>query len=100
MYRMRILIHESAHIGCLGVSSPSGRRCSTVAARDSKSQPDVAEDWGVEFFQRHADDDDNEAIPGREFLDAIPETVSARIIAALDAVADAPPPAFSGGGYW
>jgi hypothetical protein len=56
--------------------------------------------WGVEFFQRHAEDDRRQAAPGRDFLDEIPAKVAARMVAVLQAVADAPPPAYSGGGYW
>jgi hypothetical protein len=56
--------------------------------------------WGVEFFQRHVDDDAAQSVPGRDFLDKIPERVAARIVAVLEAVAAAPPPAYSGGGYW
>jgi hypothetical protein len=39
-------------------------------------------------------------IPGAEFLDACPDKVEAKIVAVLDAVAEAPPPSFSGGGFW
>jgi Txe/YoeB family toxin of Txe-Axe toxin-antitoxin module len=35
-----------------------------------------------------------------EFLDSLPTKVAAEIHAVLDAVAAAPPPAFSGGGKW
>jgi hypothetical protein len=35
-----------------------------------------------------------------DFLDACPDTVRGKMLAVLRAVADAPPPAFSGGGYW
>lgn len=34
------------------------------------------------------------------FLDEIPEKVAARIVVILEAIADAPPPQYSGGGYW
>jgi hypothetical protein len=50
------------------------------------------------FFQRHADDDPAQAAPGREFLERCP--VAARMAAVLKAVAEAPPNAFAGGGYW
>lgn len=39
-------------------------------------------------------------IPGAEFLDTCPDRVEAKIVAVLDAVAKAPPPSFSGGGFW
>lgn len=56
--------------------------------------------WLIHFFQRHADDDDAQSVPARDFLDGCPESVQGKILAALRAVAEAPPPAFSGGGYW
>jgi hypothetical protein len=56
--------------------------------------------WTIHFFQRHIADDRPQGVPGRDFLDACPEKVRAKFIAVLRAVADAPPPAFSGGGYW
>lgn len=40
------------------------------------------------------------ASPGADFLDACPDKVEAKIVAVLDAVAKAPPPSFSGGGFW
>ena len=52
--------------------------------------------WRVHFFQRHRDDDPVQSVPVREYLDACP--VAARLVAVAKAVADAPPPAFSGGG--
>ncbi len=56
--------------------------------------------WRVQFFQRHIDDDPEQTVPAQTFLEACPEKVSAMIVAVLQAVADAPPPAFSGGGKW
>ena len=56
--------------------------------------------WRVHFFQRHPADDPARAVPARAFLDASPIKVSATMIAVVRAVADAPPPAFSGGGKW
>ena len=51
--------------------------------------------WGVEFFKRHVKDDPTECVPARDFLDDIPTKVAARMVAVLDAVADAPPPPLS-----
>ncbi len=56
--------------------------------------------WRIHFFRRHRDDDPAEAVPARDFLDACPTKVSATIVAVVHAVANAPPPAFSGGGKW
>lgn len=39
-------------------------------------------------------------VPADEFLDGCPPGVEADLIAVLDAVAEAPPPQFSGGGKW
>lgn len=58
------------------------------------------EPWLIYFFGRHSADDRGESVPGREFLDACPTKVRATMLAVLSAVADAPPPRFSGGGYW
>jgi hypothetical protein len=39
-------------------------------------------------------------VPAADFLDACPAKIRGTILAVLDAVAAAPPPAFSGGGKW
>jgi Txe/YoeB family toxin of Txe-Axe toxin-antitoxin module len=51
--------------------------------------------WLIHFFRRS-----DGAIPTRTFLDAAPARIAAEIHAVLEAVATAPPPAFSGGGKW
>ncbi len=56
--------------------------------------------WRIHFFQRHRDDDASTAVPARDFLDSLPPKIAAEFQAVLDAVAAAPPPAFSGGGKW
>ena len=56
--------------------------------------------WAIEFFQRHLDDDAGETVPAQVFLDAVPDRVAAKMVAVVQAVAAAPPPAFSGGGMW
>lgn len=45
-------------------------------------------------------DDAEETVPARDFLEACPEKVRAMMLAVVKAVADAPPPQFSGGGKW
>jgi hypothetical protein len=40
------------------------------------------------------------SVPGADFLTGCPAKVRGTILAVLDAVAAAPPPAFSGGGKW
>jgi len=56
--------------------------------------------WRVVYFKRDRRDDPAETRPGRAFLAAWPTNVATRLIAFLDAVKDAPPPQFSGGGMW
>ncbi len=72
-----------------------GKKSKKLAAQCA--QP-ATRSWRVHFFQRPRDDDPGESAPAREYLDTCP--VAARLIAVLKAVADAPPPAFSGGGKW
>jgi len=60
----------------------------------------MADPWLIHFFQRHGADDKARAVPAVEFLDSLPVKTRAEIIAVLEAVAAAPPPAFSGGGKW
>lgn len=60
----------------------------------------MPERWLIHFFQRHPDDDRHSPVPALEFLDSVPPSVAADVHAVLDAVAEAPPPAFSGGGKW
>jgi len=51
--------------------------------------------WGVVYY-RTADG----RVPADEFLDRCPDKVEATVLAVLEAVRSAPPPAFSGGGKW
>jgi hypothetical protein len=65
-----------------------------------KSSASSPSPWLIHFFQRHPADDPDRSIPAREFLDSVSDAVAAEIVAVLAAVAEAPPPAFSGGGKW
>jgi hypothetical protein len=56
--------------------------------------------WLIHFFQRHRSDDPARSVPAMDFLDGVPLKVRAEMNAVLDAVAEAPPPTFSGGGKW
>ncbi|MCL5264175.1 MAG: hypothetical protein M1343_03105 [Chloroflexi bacterium] len=56
------------------------------------------EPWDVKVFHRHSDDDPNGVCPAEEFFHQIPMSVAADLFAIIDAVAEAPPPQFSGGG--
>jgi hypothetical protein len=51
--------------------------------------------WGIVYFET-ADG----KVPAEEFLDSCPTKIEARFSAVLEAVREAPPPRFSGGGYW
>lgn len=51
--------------------------------------------WGVVYFETAEG-----RVPAEEFLDRCPTKVEARFYAVLEAVRAAPPPRFSGGGYW
>lgn len=51
--------------------------------------------WDIVFYAS-ADG----SVPGADFLDGCPAKVRGTLLAVLDAVAAAPPPAFSGGGKW
>jgi hypothetical protein len=51
--------------------------------------------WDIVFY-RTADG----SVPTDDFLDSCPAKVRAQLLAVLDAVAEAPPPQFSGGGRW
>jgi hypothetical protein len=66
--------------------------------QEARTGPGATGPWLIHFFRRHRGDDPDQSVPAREYLDACP--VAARLIAVVKAVADAPPPAFSGGGKW
>jgi hypothetical protein len=51
--------------------------------------------WDIIFYATA-----ESSVPGADFLDGCPAKVRGTILAVLDAVAAAPPPAFSGGGKW
>lgn len=51
--------------------------------------------WGIVYFKTK-----DGKVPAEAFLNACPVKIEARFHAVLEAVRDAPPPQFSGGGYW
>jgi hypothetical protein len=51
--------------------------------------------WGIVYYAE-ADG----LVPAEQFLDDCPAKIDARFNAVLEAVRAAPPPKFSGGGYW
>lgn len=60
----------------------------------------MANAWDVKLFQRHPDNDPEQACPAEQFLNECPDPVAADLIAIIDAVAAGPPPQFRGGGMW
>jgi hypothetical protein len=51
--------------------------------------------WDIVYYK-----DNNQRVPAEEFLDRCPKKVEANLVRVLDAVAEAPPPTYSGGGKW
>jgi len=51
--------------------------------------------WGIVYYSA-----EDGSVAAEEFLDGCPAKIEARFSAVLEAVRDAPPPQFSGGGYW
>jgi Txe/YoeB family toxin of Txe-Axe toxin-antitoxin module len=51
--------------------------------------------WGIVYYATR-----DGRVPAEDFLERCPAKVEARFAAVLEAVRDAPPPQFSGGGYW
>jgi hypothetical protein len=51
--------------------------------------------WGIVYYKRP-----DGTVPAERFLDSCPPKIEARLLVVLEAVRDAPPPQFSGGGMW
>ncbi len=51
--------------------------------------------WDVVYYRASEGN-----VPAIDFLDVCPVKVAANLLAVLDAVAEAPPPQYSGGGKW
>ncbi len=51
--------------------------------------------WGIVYYAAEGG-----KVPAENFLDSAPTKVEARFYSVLEAVRDAPPPSFGGGGYW
>jgi Txe/YoeB family toxin of Txe-Axe toxin-antitoxin module len=60
----------------------------------------ASERWQIHFFQRPIQIDPEQSVPAIDFLNDMSAKVAAEMQAVLEAVADAPPPSFSGGGKW
>ena len=80
--------------------SNKARSKRTFAHHTSFSSPNETEPWAILYFKRYRSDDPVETRPGREYLNGLPPQIRAQLIAVIKAVADAPPPAHSGGGKW
>ena len=52
-------------------------------------------EWGIAYHRAH-----DGSVPAEDFLDGCPTKVEAKLLAVLEVVRAAPPPAFSGGGKW
>jgi hypothetical protein len=51
--------------------------------------------WGAVYYEA-----EDGSVPAEDFLDSCPAKVEAALLAVLESVREAPPPAFSGGGKW
>lgn len=67
-----------------------------VKKRDSAAD----EPWSVHYFRQHLKGHRAAVSPAQEFLRTCPTEVRAHLVAVIKAVADAPPPRFSGGLQW
>lgn len=74
---------------------PSKRRSGKERVSKQAAGP-----WLIHFFRRHSHDEPSESVPAHDFFESCPTKVSAMMIAVTRAVAEAPPPTFSGGGKW
>jgi len=52
-------------------------------------------EWGIVYYKTPEG-----VVPAEDFLDGLATSVEAKFDAVLEAVRSAPPPQFSGGGYW
>lgn len=101
-------VSPTKRIGAIVTGTAVGSRISIQQSAPQVTKPKKAtasqsverESWRAEFFKRHRAEDPAERVPAREFLDRCPEKVRAMMVAVVKAVAEAPPPTFSGGGKW
>jgi len=82
-----------------GERAPSGPCIRGGGAPVAAREKGTPAPWSVHYFKRHSTDP-GQLVPVRAFIDACPTGVKADIFATLKAVANAPPPQFSGGGKW
>jgi hypothetical protein len=68
-------------------------------AKKNKSKVPM-QPWDIRYYKRHKQDDPEEHVPAQEFRKSCPPNVRAEIDATLHAVAERPPPMFSGGLRW
>lgn len=77
------------------MSNGRGKRAKRRTAPASVPAVDRTPPWSVVYYEAS-----DGTVPALEFLDACPGKLEGEFTAVLDAVADAPPPRFSGGGKW
>lgn len=65
-----------------------------------RTRPSPDDHYEIVYFKRHVDDDPDQAVPGRSFLDECPDKVRSLMRNVLIAVAASKPGQFAGGGYW
>jgi hypothetical protein len=77
------------------MSNGRGKRAKRRAAPATVPSVDRTPPWSVVYYEAS-----DGTVPALEFLDGCPGKLEGEFTAVLDAVADAPPPQFSGGGKW
>jgi hypothetical protein len=77
------------------MSNGRGKRAKLRAALATVPAIDRTPPWRVVYYEAS-----DGTVPALEFLDGCPGKLEGEFTAALDAVADAPLPQFSGGGKW
>ncbi len=65
-----------------------------------RSRPTVGDSSALPRIQRPIQSDPEQHVPALDFLTSVSAKVATEMQAVLEAVADAPPSAFSGGGKW
>lgn len=65
-----------------------------------ESAPSAKSPFEIVYFRRHAEDDPDQTIPGREFLVTCPSKVRTLMQNVVVEVAKTKPGQFAGGGYW
>lgn len=75
------------------------KRSSSKPIAAAKPLPGLKEPWSIAFFERRYLGKNSE-MPALDFLESCGSKLRARFTSVLITVAAAPPPSFSGGGFW